>query len=102
MPRSRETVISWAARRAAKYRFHGTVASTTSQDNAMTTAPAVSIVVSGTLTMRPSQTITSVTAAPASTRNHPMISRFGFLLIPDIVLAYAMTPHRLKYSAGAR
>jgi hypothetical protein len=91
MPRSRETIISWAARRAAKYRFHGTVASTTSQDRAMITAPTVSIVVSGTLTIRPSQTITNVTAAPASTRSHPMISRFGFLLIPHIVLAHAVT-----------
>jgi hypothetical protein len=54
---SRDTAISCAVRRAAKYRFQGTVVSTASHDSAMITAPAVSSVVSGTLTMRPSQTI---------------------------------------------
>jgi hypothetical protein len=89
MPRSRDTAISCAVRRAAKYRFQGTVVSTTSHDSAMITTPAVSSVVSGTLTMRPSQTISKAATAPATTRNHPMISRFEFPLMPPIVSARA-------------
>src|SRR6266480_3739112 len=75
MSRSRETTISWAARRAAKYRFQGTVTSTTSQDSATTTAATVSSVAVGTRTTR--------AAPPASTRNHQTITRVEFLLMQD-------------------
>src|SRR6266516_282375 len=83
MPRSRETAISWAARRAAKYRFQGTVTSTTSQDSATTTAATVSSVTAGTRTTRAAQATSSAADAPASTRNHQTITRVEFLLIED-------------------
>src|SRR5436305_11547209 len=83
MPRSRATTISWAARRAAKYRFQGTVTSTTSQDSATTTAATVSSVAVGTRTTRAAQATRSAAAAPASTRNHQTITRVEFLLMQD-------------------
>ena len=91
MPRSRDSATSCAARRAAKYRFQGTVVSMTSHDSAMITAPAVSSVVSGTRTTWSSQTISSAAAAPVKTRNHPATSRLGFAPMPPIVPAGAAT-----------
>ena len=66
MPRSRETSMSWAARRAAKYRFQGTVTSTISQVSATATAAMVSSVTAGTRITRAAQATSNVTEAPAS------------------------------------
>src|SRR5215469_3947812 len=89
MPRSRETTISAAARRAAKYRFHGTVARTISQDRDSTIAATASNVVTGTLTTWPSHAISSATAAPVRTSIHAVMTRIEVLLMPDMVFALA-------------
>src|SRR5215470_9592966 len=83
MPRPRDTAISATARRAAKYRFHGTVTRTTSQARATPPAPMVSSVDTGTPARRPSQVNSSAAAAPARIVAHHLIMlRCGSVLMP--------------------
>lgn len=58
--------------------------------------------VGSTLRTRPSQTISNATTVPAQTRNQPVISRFGFSLMPSIPSACAVTVHlTIQMKAGA-
>src|SRR5690242_13818155 len=99
MPRSRETAIWRAARLAAKYRFQGTVTSTTSQDSATTTTATVSSVAVGTRTTRAAQATSSARSAAANTTNHQAITRVEeFLLMRDSMSAGHGASHPLDYS----
>src|SRR5689334_14615026 len=99
MPRSRETAISWAARRAAKYRFQGTVTSTTSQDRATTSTAMVSSVDVGMRTTRAAQATSSARSAAASRTNHQAMTRVEeFLLMLDSMSAGHGASHPLEYS----
>src|SRR5690242_1659179 len=100
MPRSRETAIWRAARLAAKYRFQGTVTSTTSQDRATTTTATVSKVAVGIRTSRAAQATSSARSAPASTTTHQTITRVEFLLMRDSMSAGHGASHPLDYSSS--